>query len=337
MINFGDVNTPGLLTISWVLSRIDEHAIFRYYHGPFEIGKVYPSKLRKDRSPSCGFYVSRTGRLYYNDIAKGQNYSCFDFVKELYHCDLIRALEIICNDFGLINPKSSKITPEMRASFDDFDKEFRKTTLIQFTSKSFTKEALHWWKYYEITEEELIANEVYEVDRLFINKQEIYGNKLRFAYPLTYRKDGVTETGVKIYSPTDKNMKWVSTIPNNVPFGLRELQYKSDTVFITKSKKDLITLRKIFPDVIATQNESEQAFDESVQKYLIKNFKKRIIVFDSDETGVENCKKFNSKGFGYFNIPKIEYNKFGIKDPSDYVKIYGIDALKDLFKEKNII
>lgn len=52
---------------------------------------------------------------------------------------------------------------------------------------------------------------------------------------------------------------------------------------------------------------------------------------------VESCKKFNDRGFGYFNIPKEYHNKYGIKDASDYIAYFGVDALKELFIEKQIL
>lgn len=336
MINFSKIPAITSLTPEWILSRVDEFTIMRYYFGDFSVGKAYCSFFdKKDTRPSTGFYINKKGSLIYRDFRNGKTWNCFDFVKEIYNCNFKRALEIIANDFGLINIATLKVSKQVFEEAQQIERQNKAETLIQFIPEKWNKLNLSFWNYYEITQSELEENGVYPVNRLFINKNEIYNknNILRYAYIIEHEGKQL----IKVYSPFDKNMKWLSNVPLDVPFGLNKLVYNSDTVFITKSLKDLIVLKKLFYNVIATQNESEAALNSSVQEHLKSKFDKRIIIFDNDDVGVENCKKFNDKGFDYFNIPKDEYYKYKIKDPSDYIKFYGIDALKDLFKTKGII
>jgi hypothetical protein len=95
-------------------------------------------------------------------------------------------------------------------------------------------------------------------------------------------------------------------------------------------------LKLLHPSVIGTQNESESALPDDIVKHLCFNFPRRTIIWDADETGVEACKKFNAKGFGYFNTPKHLLEK-GIKDVSDYAKAFGIEALRELLQQKGIL
>lgn len=338
MIDFNKVGIGNIMSTDWILSKVDDFAIMRYYFGDFKVGRSYCSKFdTKDSRPSTGFFVNRRNKLIYRDFRTGETWDCFEFVRRLYNCDFRQALEIIARDFGLIE-KTSRVVPErIIEEARIIEKETTSSAIIQFSKGDWTDRDLKYWRLYEISQEELDREEIYPVRRLFINKKEIYNfhDQLRFAYPVRYGDN----TGVKIYSPYDEKMKWLSSIPLDVPFGLNKLyeNEQRELVIITKSKKDLVVLKKLFPTVIATQNESEAAFPESLQKELVENFKRRIVIFDNDETGVESCKKFNANGFDYFNIPNLYREKYKIKDPSDYVQWYGVDSLRQLFIDKNII
>lgn len=335
MIDFSKIKNPKL-NEEWLLSKISASSIFRLYHGDFKIGKVYPSVFRKDNDPSCGFFIHKgTGALLYNDLAKGEKCNCIQFVMKLFALSYYDAIYKIASDFGLIQNTTSIITEEWLKESEDFENEVKKEVLLQFSTKPFTKEDIAYWNQYEITTEDLERENIFSVDQLFLNKKEIFNfeNELRFAYPITMEG----ETKVKIYSPHSKKIKWLSSIPNNWCFGLNGLKFKSDTIFITKSRKDELVLKKIFTDVISVQNESEQSLPEHVIEFLNQNYKHKIIVFDADPPGVNACKKFNNKGFGYFNTPRIDYEKYSITDPSDYVKTFSLDLLKEEFKKKNLL
>jgi DNA primase len=62
-----------------------------------------------------------------------------------------------------------------------------------------------------------------------------------------------------------------------------------------------------------------------------------LIIFDNDETGLSSASKFRDKGFNTFAIPETFRARFGIKDPSDFVKIYGLEAFKELLKKENLL
>lgn len=335
MIDFSKIEAPIRLNTEWILSKVEDHQIFRYYFGEFELGRVYCSKFRRDNSPSTGFYISKNGALLYNDLRTGEKLNCFTFVAKLYNISFKEAIKRVALDFGLISGGSGKAQGILSQAIS-FDREYKKTTLIQFIPGKWTVNRVRYWYQYEITVPELKREEVYPVDKLFINKVEIKVDELCFAYVVRERIKGKENIYVKIYSPYSERMKWLSNIPISVPFGLDKLSYKSHRLIIGKAQKDRLVLLKLFPSVIGAQNESESALPDELVKHLCFNFDERIIMWDNDETGVENCKKFNMKGFGYFNIPK-ELLALGIKDVSDYVKAYGLKALEKLLKTKNIL
>jgi hypothetical protein len=142
----------------------------------------------------------------------------------------------------------------------------------------------------------------------------------------------------KIYRPfADKKNKWM---PNNVP--ITTMDGKNDikdckVAFINKSKKDHMVIKKIFPCSCAVQNEGIACFSEENVAYLKANSDKQILSFDSDITGVKNSQQITELfGFGYCNVPKKYLNE-GIKDWADLAKIYGMKAIEEVLKEKNLI
>ncbi len=337
--DFKKVKPSVHLTANWILSRVTDAQIFFHYFGRFNLGRAVKSPFRQDKHPSATFFVGESGEIVFYDYVEQRAYNCFAFVKRIFNFNFDRALQQIASDFGLIDRKTSICSPKLMAESADIDRDIKDDTLIQFTIKSWERgigKSLSFWSIYEITEEELKNDGVYSVDRLFLNKREIHNpnNYPRFARCETY---GDNKMGVKIYSPHDPDMKWLSSIPLDVPFGVKALNTSGNLVMITKSFKDRLILLKLFDSVIATQNESESALPQPIISYLDQHFDKKVIVFDNDEVGVTNSKKFNEKGFGYFNIPVKERERFGIKDPSDFVKMFGLDALRDLFMEKHLL
>lgn len=341
MIDFGNISKPHeLVTAEYILSKVDEAQIFSYYFGYFELKKLYPSKLRRDRRPSTGFFVStKTGSLLYKDFATNQVVNCFMFVAHLFNISYIDALNMIAKDFGLIDGIPIKAEAQTVLQNVNFDKEIKSQTLIQVMPSSWTAAHREYWKQYHIDIERLIKNKVMPVKKLFINKAEVKTDELCFAYLVRYcDEEGKYHEYLKIYQPlrTNDNGKWINNVPISVPFGLYELNYNSDHIAIGKAKKDEMVLQSFFTSTIGTQNESEAAITPQLISRLHDHFPRKTIIWDADTTGVENCKKFNNKGFGYFNTPAYLVEK-GIKDVSDYVKAFGMKALERLLKAKNII
>lgn len=337
MIDFKDIEPAISITTKYILSKLSEEQIFFYYFGPFSLNKAYPSKFGKDSRPSTGFYINRYGHIIYNDFRTSEKLNCFEFVAKLHNLRFNEALQLICNDFGLV--KSKNIKPLAQHIIEEgvsFDRELKKETIIQVIPKQWQPSQLKYWEQYEIGLDELRKEDIYPVGSLFINKMEWKNlDNLCFAYAVKEKVGKEVKTYLKIYQPYSVDRKWISNVPLTVPFGLYNLRYGSDHIIITKAMKDMLVLRKLFTSVIGTQNESRSALHQYTA-HLKWNFNRRTIIWDADDTGVENCKKFNDEGFGYFNTPRELLEK-DIKDVSDYVKAYGLKALEKLLKTKNIL
>lgn len=335
-LDFSLVESPQKLNSEWVLSRLSQEQIFYAYFGEFiPYKKSYNSVFRKDRTASTGFYLGESGKLKYKDMKTGESWDCFSFIAKLYGVSYYQAVKKVACDFGLI--KDCSTLPLEKKSINqsfNFDKKAKEEREIQIIPDKWHSDAKNYWKAYEINGEDLQKEHVYPIKKLFIDKKFISNrnNDLRFAYLIPTPK----KEYMKIYTPYSQEYKWISNIPLHIPFGMDTLNYDSKAIVVGKSLKDMIVLKKLFPSVLATQNESEGALNKGMVKHLIEKFESRVIVFDNDETGVESCKKFNTKGFDYFNIPR-EYIYEGIKDPSDFIKAYGLEKLKNLFKQKNLL
>jgi hypothetical protein len=345
MIDLGKIDAPVQLTTEFILSKVSEEMIFFHYFGHFQLHKSYPSKLRADKTPSTGFFIHPvTGAILYNDMATGKKYNCFQFVAALHNTTFKDALRRIACDFGIINCNEKAIAANLLNQTIQFDRELKKETIIQFVPSEWQSHHIKYWKQYDIDIQDLKKNNVYPVAKLFVNKIEYKIDELCFAYIVKEKqitdasgtRNYICKEYIKIYQPHSKAMKWLSNVPIIVPFGLYELKYGTDHICIGKAQKDRMILLKFISSVIGSQNESESALPTSLVKHLCFNFPRRTIIWDADDTGVQNCKKFNSRGFGYFNTPK-EFLEEGIKDVSDYVKAFGMKALEQLLIQKGII
>jgi hypothetical protein len=338
MIDFSRVNAAVKLTPEFVLSKVDDVQIFRYYFGEFELGRTYPSKFRRDRNASTGFYVSKhSKRLIYNDLSTGEKLDCFKFVAKLHGLSFNDVLQRIALDFGLMSSGTKPVAQKILTQPFEINKEEERETLIQcifYPYWSSTHAA--YWNQYGVSVDDCKKAGVYPVKELHVNKVQYKIDDLCFGYAVKEKVGKEVKVYTKVYQPYSKTMKWLSNVPITVPFGLYELKYGTDHVIVGKAQKDRLILLKLFESVIGTQNESESALQDKLVKHLCFNFPRRTIIWDADKTGVENCTKFNSRGFGYFNTPNHLLTE-GIKDVSDYVKAYGLSALEKLLRSKNIL
>lgn len=336
MFDFNSVETPHRLNRDFVLSRITDAQIFYYYFGKFDLKSVYPSKFHKDRNPSTGFYISKSGKIIYNHLnGKEPKMDCFAFVQRLYNCEFKDAVKRIAVDFGLVGNNKTPIPKEKMQALANFDRSHKKETKINFVPASWNSENLAFWKEYYITEDELKREGVYPIKRLYINEQYIPNktNSLRYALTVPYKNELLT----KVYSPggTDQ-LKWVSNIPIDIPFGVTTLDKSANKCFIGKAVKDKMVIQKFLPAVLASQNESKSALSSRTIEKLFNYFKENWIGWDNDETGLQAMEEMEQFGFKTLCVP-IELYKEGIKDYSDLAKAKGLKAVEKLFKNANLI
>lgn len=326
--------------------------LFNKYFGTFDYSTAYHSRLRQDNKKSTGFYVQEAkynkqgkvisgGKVIYNDLTTGKKYNAISFVMALFKLDFYNALQRIAFDFKLTGDPNIK--PVLQVVQPPPIKE---TKHFSITTKPFTKADLKFWQQFGITKQELINNNIYSVYSVKVKTFTIFTepDELKFAY-LFKNDKGVGY--VKIYTPYSEQWKWAGNVPLNLPFGLHSLPVNSDSLIITKSVKDCLLLRKWFPDCIGLQNESPSSITKETIKALKRCYKHIYIWFDFDRPGLSAANYYYKKhGFiPIFTLP-IKQNVWrqltkakqqGIKDPSDFVKQYGLPLFEQYLKHIKLL
>ena len=325
------------LTPQAVLQKISEYDIFRWYmpEKGWKINQATFSPFRHENNPS--FMIgNRKGFLSFIDFADtSKRGDCFTFVKMLHNLsNMDDVLRMIDRDFGLgFLPNTATgeykvITKEYKQP-EDVGKRY---SVIQVITRKFTQEELSYWNDYHQSLDDLRANNVYAIKKLYFNKQlfPLKDTELRFGY--------LYDGHWKIYRPfADKKSKWV---PNNVPITAmdgKENIVNCKIAFINKSKKDYMVMKKVFPCSCAVQNEGLGCFSDKNVEYLKANSDRQILSFDSDETGVHNSKQITELfNFEYTNVPR-RYLSEGIKDWADLVKAYGYYPVENYLRQKQLL
>ena len=323
------------LTPEVILQRLTDYDLFRYYmkHN-FVLNKATYSPFRYEEHPS--FVVgNKHGFLYFIDFTTGQRGDCFAFIEELFGISLNEALMMIDRDFGLgIMPEHNtgeykRIKAEYKQPEEAIGKRY---VMIQAITRKFTHEELGYWNDYHQDIQDLRDNHVYSISKLYLNRKlfPLKDTELRFGY--------LYDSCWKIYRPFgSKKDKWM---PNNVPIVTlegKENITNCSTIFINKSKKDMLVMKKVFSCSCAVQNESIACFSEENIKFFKDNSNKQILSFDSDVVGVANSQQITKLfGFDYCNVPR-QYLSEGIKDWADLVKEHGLEVIEQYLKEKGIL
>jgi len=317
------------LTKEDIMLHISEYDIYRYYIGrDFKVNKPVSSPFRKDPVPS--FLIgNKYNSLYHIDFGD-TNYrgSCFDFVQQICACTYPECLQRIATDFGLIKGTSRQVPVYKQPIIIK-----RIDTLIQVTPRRFTKEDLQYWNEYTIDESTLKNEEIYSIRNLYINKKRVEIPKDEIAFGYLYK-----EKYWKIYRPhsANKSDKWRSNVPIDTADGLENIINCSKSL-VTKSKKDKLVIRKIFPYTAHVQNESLVAFNEETVNHLQLHGGIVYINFDGDQPGKKASITVTSEfGFKHINIPDGWVRK-GIKDVADLTKERGLDKVIAHFKKKGLI
>lgn len=342
MFDFNTAEAPQKLNRDFILSKITDAQIWFYYFGKFDLKTLYPSKFASgkhgDRNPSTGFYLSRSGKIIYNHLnGREEKMDCFAFVCRMYNCDFSTALKRIAADFGLIDGKITQAASKAVKASASFDRTLKKETKIHFVpEKLFDLKAWKFWKEYHIDLEELKAEGVYQIKKLYINEMFIpnKNDSLRFALTLPYKDELLT----KVYSPggTDQ-LKWVSNIPLDLPFGVHNLNKQGKFSFTTKAVKDMIILKKFLPSVIASQNENWSSMSEHTIKKLNFYFPENYVGWDNDWPGLRGMVTMRNRGFKPIYVPVKHRCEEGIKDFSDLAKAKGLKVVEELLKQHELI
>jgi len=324
------------LTAESILEKISDYDIFMRYmpDKSWKLNRVTYSPFRQERNPS--FLIgNKHGNISFIDFADTNlRGNCFHFVKLLFsfatHDDVLKHID---KDFGL-GILSGSSTEDYKQIVSQYKQPeiTKRNSLIQVITRKFNTTELEYWNQYHQSVDDLRANNVYAIKKVYLNKQLFYIKESELTFGYLY--DGHW----KIYRPFgDKRNKWV---PNNVP--ITAMDGKEDisnckVAFINKSKKDYMVMKKVFPCSCAVQNEGIGCFSHENLEFLKANSDKQILSFDSDVTGVQNSQQITKLfDFGYANVPR-KYLKEGIKDWADLAKAHGLVTIENYLKQKDLL
>lgn len=324
------------LTAESILEKISDYDIFMRYmpDKSWKLNHVTYSPFRQERNPS--FLIgNKHGFISFIDFADTNlRGNCFHFVKLLFsfatHDDVLKHID---KDFGL-GILSGSSTEDYKQIVSQYKQPeiTKRNSLIQVITRKFNTTELEYWNQYHQSADDLRANNVYAIKKVYLNKQLFYIKESELTFGYLY--DGHW----KIYRPFgDKKNKW---IPNNVP--ITAMDGKDDisnckVAFINKSKKDYMVMKKVFPCSCAVQNEGIGCFSHENLEFLKANSDRQILSFDSDVTGVQNSQQITKLfDFEYVNVPR-KYLKEGIKDWADLAKAHGLVTIENYLKQKDLL
>lgn len=302
-----------IITLDDILSKVTEYDIYSRYIGHFKIGLIYNSPFRKDKNPSFGiFYSKKSGRLLFKDHGTGE---CGDVIKfvSLYTgiTNYNDILNRIVKDLNITNNTVLKASKEYKIPTE---------TVIGVVRQDWTDVDKQYWSQFGITIDTLKKFNVSSIKYYLCNGivKAIYKDtNPMYAYKVYNH--------FKIYRPlADKYTKWRNNLTEIDIQGYEQLPESGNLLIITKSLKDVMCLYEMGYTAISPSSESTFIPDK-VLKQLKKRFKRILICFDRDASGVKNMRKISLKtGLNGFLVHK----KYKSKDISDAIKNNGFEEIK---------
>lgn len=304
------------ITKDLLLRKYPEEQYMSYYLGVPVSKRLFKSPLRVDHRETCSFYKNEKTGLRYKDFGNGVNYNFIDVVMYKYSCGFSKALQIIAADFHIIDSAiQKKAIPEYHGPVLSTNEPCD----IKVEIKEFTTKELNWWGSFGITEILLKEGRVYSLKTVFLNNEPAYFSSDKcpmYGYFLGH--DPVDDRELwKIYFPT--KLKYRFLLNNSKLQGVHMLPKKGNLLIITKSMKDVLTLKGLGYTAIAPQSENSYPKKEQIEA-LEKRFDKVIIWMDQDRAGLAAMAKLRRMyRLLFYTIPL----KYKAKDISDFYKKYG--------------
>lgn len=307
------VKIPTDITLDYILSKVSEYDIYAHYLGQFKVGAIYNSPFRKDKNPSFGIYYSkRTKQLLFKDHGTGE---CGNIVKFVSLYTGLTNYNDILKDIV----KQLNITTDTKL---DSSKQYipSSETIIGIVRQKFTPTDINYWSQFNISEKTLKKFNVNSIKYYLCNGivKGIYKeDNPMYAYKVY--------NNFKIYRPlADKYTKWRNNLTEYDIQGYAQLPSKGDTLIITKSMKDVMCLYEMGIPAISPSSEST-FIPNDILEGLKKRFKRIIILFDRDNTGVKYLRKMSLKT-GLEGL--LVHKKFKAKDISDAIKANSFEEIK---------
>lgn len=302
-----------------ILKLIDPYDIYVQYLGyrPV-IGQLYTSPLRQDSNPSFGiFYAKPSNKLLFKDFGTGESGDCFKFASLVEGVSSREINKVIYDQYVSKKlPKKSQAKPLAKRKSNVLD--------IVIDDIPLTAEGLSYWQRYGISQDTLKKYNVKQIHKFWVNGVEYWRaskDKPMFAY-IIFDK-------MKIYRPFFKRMKFYSSCTSADIQGWEQLDYSNDTVYITKSMKDVMLLHELGYSAVAPNGEGH-ALNKKAVEILRKRFKNIVLLYDRDLPGLLATRKIwnQHRDFDFLFMPRGTQ-----KDLSDFYEANGREITEKLLSD----
>lgn len=333
------------LTKDYVLRFVTQEQIFEKYLGiKVELNTLVtaPSIIRtNDKKPTCSFYYSPNGKLRFRDFAGYFWGDCFDLVAFIYRLNTTKKdfpiiLDTIARDFRIHKysgnqPLISSNTIDIREANTNIKKKSK--IKLEFKFREYTNLDGRFWMQGNINAKLLKKEHVLPALYIWKNGELIYNyNSKDPAYVYSFGNDNF-----KVYFPYRTEYKFLMNC--SCIEGLAQLEPGLIGI-ITKSKKDVMSLRSFGLQAIAPS--SETTLIKPNEWFNIKwNCEHWFSLMDYDRTGILMSKKLRD----FYNIqplffasnkyPQLSKNfpNYNVKDFFEFVSKYGVQETNKLINE----
>lgn len=316
------------------MSRTDVNKIDRVIANSIEI---YQKELDLKRNGNnykglCPFHSEKTPS--FNVMSNGV-FKCFGcsetgniitFIRKRYNLSYNEALE-----YCMKNNALSLVSPV------NVSKVIHKEMQVDWIDKPFDDKAKKYWDKYQLPEEFLRQNNVFQAKKIAFNgKVKKYPEESTVFIYWAEELDKIKI--LQIGENVSKEDKWRNFgIPNHYLWYYNDfVKNPCDKLFLVKSVKDALVLKKLGRCAIAVQNEDAKIqITNNINKINILA-KEIYVCYGSDEQGkAESLKLTKYTGWKWFNT-KNYLLKYGINDPAEYVKEFGYQMLEKELIKKNL-
>ena len=298
--------------------------IFKFYP---EEGELYSSPFRVDNIPGCYFRYNDNGKLKFIDWGNPDNtiLDCFEAVKTYYNFNSYTKVIHLLYDVFI----EGKIPVEVKNTLaSPRDPRARKKTKIAVHRQPFTEKDREYWQQYGITEEELIEDKIFSIDKTYINstKGEYIINS---STELSFADTSFISGNRKVYYPEktkEHKRRFITNCNQNDIGNIQNIDFSLDYLIITKSHKDCRVLKNnTCKNTVYFSNEGQYPNNEELSK-LVKSFPIIYIFFDNDSTGIKAAINLKNKisDLCLSKVILVYINSaYKAKDISDLHKYYG--------------
>ncbi len=308
----GNVN----ISLEEILTKVSEEELFKYYTNGLPSDTISLSPLRKELKPSF-IYGCIDNKWKFKDFGNDESGNIIDFIRSKYKCTYSESLNIIVNDFNILNRKVQYF-PEILGKEATLSSRKKKT--IKIRTSNWNSFYLDYWYEYGISKQTLEYFNVFPITHYWVYGEKGYRQvKCYKAYAyLIEEYFKILDISPNVFQ------KWATDCPKDVWQGYDKIPNGGETIIITKSLKDIMVLYECGITSVAPQNEIS-IFPENIIKLLKRKFTNVILLYDNDETGYKTSKKASEK----YKIPRI-FVPNNIKDISTYSKEFGIIKTKEI-------